>query len=72
MGGVKSVNGRWSWVNVQRGIGFYGGGERSGVPCQATGMGSQRRKYYDLFPSSLKTFSYSPANISSFSEARRS
>lgn len=35
-------------------------------------MGGRRRKYYDLFPSSLKTFSYSRANISSFSAATRS
>lgn len=43
-----------------------------GVSFQATGVGSQRRKYYDLFPSLLKTFSNSLANISSFSAATRS
>lgn len=36
-------------------------------------MGSQGRKhYYDSFPSSLKTFSYSRANTSSFAAATRS
>lgn len=42
-----------------------------GEPFQATGVGSERRKYYDVFPSCLKTFSYNPANISSFSAAMR-
>lgn len=44
------------------------------VPFQARGGGEQEKEilYYDLFPSSLKTFSYSHANISSFSAATRS
>lgn len=42
-----------------------------GESFQATGVGSERRKYYDVFPSCLKTFSYNPANISSFSAAMR-
>lgn len=50
-------------------------GERSTeVPFQATGGGKPEKEtlYYDSFPSSLKTFSCSRANTSSFSAATRS